>query len=785
MIFNDEIKALIDACVDKPLEVQIDNIEICVNKIYQYITNGYQQSRECIQHAIGQLDRVHNVAVVKLIFMAINSIDEIANKFTKEPSPSFDYFDDNIDDKEYVRLLDKIFPYIGGMQNMDHLNIEIAQNLSLIERKKIVGFCIQIQEYTGLKTVWNDDDINNHSILLIIMYSICHKDGVMDLFFHWNNNVFDRFNTSSQYQLARDFAENLLIIGHKEGMIAEAYLGASRAYTGGKNVLAGLLYINLALIDLKKRKEVRKEMAFDIIWQMLKIMREARYCEQSQIDLLLKMYDGLKMDDYKTLSVYNTAFSVSMFSGVEITARRIEAFLDERRDIIYKNMEHSAAPWYSLIKTIRRNGAKGNYPAMKSFEDMMRAVLLKNGNHKLVSFYDEREAKSALLMEELAKIETTRNSEDIGNDSYKALLMAKEVIDEAVVDENVEKYILAMRPKADFSFAMIDRKQTDVFKKLEVVDAEGEECKLEYGTVDNLAWLFQAEKSDCVMWIGCGNEGIHRMTLIGNMYDFDRLEALEKINVGKLQKEAVSHFAFSRTGRDSSGSIYVRENIELRQEADMIIQQMEGCQVPIPGVVNRVFIIKDMELSAIPHHLFIDERTESFIGEKWPTANVISTEFLIKSNFNDPLPKGYSKSYWSPLNKEGTFVGIKEGISKMLEEYHFEVDDNDEPSIPLHSDLNIVCAHGADNISNTEWFYAGGAPIVNTNKVVGPGKILVLFVCHSGSIKYEHYDNALHTIVKRYLRMGYSSVVAPMWSLNWEIIPVWLDTFMKIIDSGG
>lgn len=785
MAFNDEIKALIDDSVDQPIEVQMANVEKCVDKIYHHITNGYQQSRECIQFAIGQLDRVHFVAVVKMILMAMEAIDDIANKFSKVSSPSYDYFDNGIDEKVYIQLLNKITPFIGGKQNMANLNIGIAQSLTLEERKKMAGFCVQMVQHHGLKTSWNDDDIYNHSMLLMIMYSICKKDGVMDLFFNWSNNVSDRLNSSSQYQLARDFAENLLMIGHQEGMIAEAYFDASRAYTGGKHVLAGALYLNLALLDLKKRNGVRQEMAFDIIWQMLKIMRETKFSKQPQIDQLLHIYDGLGMDDYKTLSVYHTAFGASMFSGVEETARRVEAFLSERRDIVYNHMEHSAAPWYSLIRTIRMNGAKGDYPVMNSFEGMMRVILLNNGNQDFVNFYNEKEDKSALLMEELVKIETTRNPEDIGNDSYKALLLAKEVLDKAAVDGKVEKFILAMRPKADFSFAMTERKQTDTFKKVEVVDAKGDDCKLKYGDADSLAWLFQAEKSDSVMWIGSGNEGIHRMTLIGNMYDFDRLETLEKIDIEKLQKETISHFAFSRTGRDSSGTIYEKENIEFKQEADLIYKQMEGCQITVPGVVNRAFFIKDMELASIPHQLLIDERTGSLIGEKWPTANVISTEFLIKSNFNDPLPKGYSKSYWSPLNKEGTFAGIKDGISKILDDYHFVVDDNDEPAVPLNSDLNIVCAHGADNISNTEWFYAGGEPIVNTKKVVGPGKILLLFVCHSGSITYQHYDHAMHTIVKRYLRMGYSSVVAPMWSLNWEILPTWLGAFMKVIDAGG
>ena len=502
------------------------------------------------------------------------------------------------------------------------------------------------------------------------------------------------------------------MIGYQEGMIAEAYFCASRAYIGAKHVLGGLLYLNVALLDLQTRNEVQKEMAFEIIWQILKIMRDANFHKQDFIDKLLKMYDGLGMDDYKTLSVYHTAFGIELYGDIEDTAKRIEAFLCDKRDVVYSNMEHSAVPWYTLIRSLRQLGAIGKYPVMDSLEGIMKAIMLQNGNENIVRFYDEKEDKSALLMEELAKLETTRNPEDIGLDSHNALVLATDVLEKAVADSKPADFILAMRPKSDFSFAMTDKKLESDFKKVDVVDPKAEECNLPYGEIDSLAWLLQTEKSDCVMWIGKGNSNVFRMTLLGNMYKFDELSAISAVDADKLQKETISKLVFSQTERDRSNTIYTKNELELKSEAEQIYLQMKECTVAVPNIVNRIFFVKDMALSAIPHQLMIDERTGKFVGESCPSANVISTEFLIKSNFNDPLPKGYNKSYWSPLNKETTFWGIKEGLKQVFEDYQFDVDDNDEPAVPLHADLNIVCAHGADNISDSEWFYSGGTPIV-------------------------------------------------------------------------
>ena len=785
MAFNDDIKTLIDASVDQPTEIQIDHVEKCVVMIYHHVINGYQQSRECIQFSIGQLERVHMIAVVKMILMALDSIDRLASRFSKSSSPSLAYYNVKTDEQVIDQLMKRIQPDISGMQDLSQLKPEISQKLTLEERRQLVCHCVDIVQTLGLRTNWDGGIIIGQTILMTIMYSICKFDNVMDLFFIWNNNISDRLNTSSQRQLARDYGENLLMIGYQEGMIAEAYFCASRAYIGAKHVLGGLLYLNVALLDLQTRNEVQKEMAFEIIWQILKIMRDANFHKQDFIDKLLKMYDGLGMDDYKTLSVYHTAFGIELYGDIEDTAKRIEAFLCDKRDVVYSNMEHSAVPWYTLIRSLRQLGAIGKYPVMDSLEGIMKAIMLQNGNENIVRFYDEKEDKSALLMEELAKLETTRNPEDIGLDSHNALVLATDVLEKAVADSKPADFILAMRPKSDFSFAMTDKKLESDFKKVDVVDPKAEECNLPYGEIDSLAWLLQTEKSDCVMWIGKGNSNVFRMTLLGNMYKFDELSAISAVDADKLQKGTISKLVFSQTERDRSNTIYTKNELELKSEAEQIYLQMKECTVAVPNIVNRIFFVKDMALSAIPHQLMIDERTGKFVGESCPSANVISTEFLIKSNFNDPLPKGYNKSYWSPLNKETTFWGIKEGLKQVFEDYQFDVDDNDEPAVPLHADLNIVCAHGADNISDSEWFYSGGTPIVNSKRAIGPGKVLVLFVCHSGSITHQYYDHTMHTIIKRYLRMGYSSVVAPMWSLNTEITKIWLPVFMEKVDAGG
>lgn len=59
-----------------------------------------------------------------------------------------------------------------------------------------------------------------------------------------------------------------------------------------------------------------------------------------------------------------------------------------------------------------------------------------------------------------------------------------------------------------------------------------------------------------------------------------------------------------------------------------------------------------------------------------------------------------------------------------------------------------------------------------------------MFTCYSGAITRYSYDNAMHTLAKKYLSNGYDSVVAPMWALSTEIIPIWLNAFMMNLNRG-
>lgn len=781
---NKQITNIINDSIDAQRGEQIKAVESCLNLLFPYITKGYSQSRECIQHALGEFHRVQESAQIYMLSLIFNKLRALSARFSTTPSPSLDNIKDT-PDLDLKAIMQKVAPMLSGEQRANALNMQIADCLTYDERRCFSNYVVDSISHFGLQTEWKKDIIENHFFYFNILYPIAVKDGVMDIFFNSYYNFLDRLSTSGYNQEVRDCAENLLIIGYDRGMLAEAYYGASRAYTVARNAIGGLFYMNVALYSLENSTAmIPQRLSFEMLWQYLKIMRISSFTNLDSIDGIITMYDWLGCNKYDMLSINHTALSIRLMSGDKSFKERTIDFLNKNREEFFSNLEHSAIPWLSLIKAFRTMNPGTDMKELSVYELAAMTAVEKNGNEKVLHMMGDGESIEKHLKEELAKLQSTRDISDFAHDNYTALILAKKLITKAVNEDLPDSFILAMRPKSDFTFVFEEKIITGEYARLKIDDVDGENFYLPYEDVNNLYLLVGSDEDDLIIWIGKGTDSFYSMKLIRGGYAFDELEHLNNVNVIDLLRDVISQQCYQKSHKPANGSIYIKSIDELEAESETIKEAMSDVMIEMPNIASRCLIAKDIEIAGIPHQLIIDERTGCFIGEMMPTCNIISTELLIKSNFEDQLSENYTKSFWLPVESgEFTFEEIKGRLSGVLEENSFTISEKLVPMNPLQADLNIVCAHGGKDIGETQWFYANEKPIVETKRIVGKGRLLILFVCHSGSISHTNVDNAMHTIVKRYLRMGYSAVVAPMWSLATEILPCWLAAFMTSINN--
>lgn len=780
-----EVKAYVDQIVvEGDMEKQLVTLGSLMDTVIPYMLQGYKECREITQVTLGQLERISSVCVP---FFFVNCRRLIENIPVEERDPAY---------LEYIRadwdgyskaLLDKVAPYLSGENRTFDLKPQVAEALTYDERR-ILASCITdvIQGY-GVKSQWNEDEFQNAVFFCNILYPICRKDNKMELLFHAYGNILDRLNTSGYSQHARDLAEGLLIIGYNENLRAEAYFSTCRAYTGANNVVAGLWFYYISLLEINQRgKAVSSRFAFDIYWQYLKICRTFGIYPTDGIAMVTRLYEKLPSHPYDRLSFYHTLYTARLMA-MEETEKLVDdvtTFLDQNREPFFRNLEHGSMPWISLILSMQEVRPNDNYTGLMPYVAAARSSAFKEGNEMLFDLLEGKNLRKH-LKEAQYKLQETRNRSDYAMDNHIAMILAKKLLQQGYEKNDVTDYLLAMSTKTDFSMVLPIKDVDNLYKRFDVQNVDGDELGSMFHCPEFVVDAICADDNDVIFWIGRGKGAFLYMTLEGKTWRMSGQINVKSKGLTEVAEQHIATLRYERETKEPGKTVYVKSDAELEEEGNQLAKVLKDFSMEIPQTAERVIFIKDIEIAAYPHHLFIDEGTGEFVSTLKPCCNALSTEVLFKSNTLDPLPKNFKKSFWIPYGSdEFTFDMIYGKLEETIQQYGISVQNAISLDNPLIGDLTMLCAHGATDISKTEVLYVDDKPLLDTLDFVGRGKVAVMFICHSGSISHSVYDSAMHTMVKRLVLKGYSSVVAPMWSLPTDIITPWLNVFLASLEAG-
>lgn len=740
----------------------------------------YENSRGLIQRTIGLLEKRHQDAIPVFLQEIESFLDNLSSFYSldvENASDMYRRYGVSCEMEDGERIFEKIMPLFEAEHKIPQYSEIIATALSSVERKQYVFFAINCIQACGLRTSWSKEIIDLQITNLSVLYAICKHDSVMDLCFHFASNMIDRIPLSNSPQQTRDLAESILVIGYNEHMEAQAYLCVSRAYTICHNVIAGLLYLYLAIISIKQmNRKLSKDEVFDILWLMIKILREFSGYLERFTNVVIAKFRDMHFDEEKVLWFMHSVFFLKLMNQQSQVVSEVYDFLNEHRELIIQNLDHSALPWYTLLSEIERFYPELFNEQLKWYKSFFYEYLEKSGNEKLIDIL-KGENLSQHLFKTILQLEKTRNSSDYALDNKNAILIANRLLPQAVEKVNIGDFILSMRVKTDFTFIFEDTYQEAMYKKLELEDNVSDDYDTPYRHLNNLPYVLAMGKEDAMLWIGKSNGRFYFLSLKEKDYKIEELMSWKSLNVDNLNS-AVSGLQFVKDTTDKDGYYYPKSDQDFEEDDKSFCAQYGHHVLPIPNETQRLLIVKDVEISSIPHHLLSLSENE-YIGDKMPSANVISTEFFIQSNFKNSIDSDCLTNFWIPLDSGD--MALNQLWSHMENEIRpFCANLFTARSIakPLDGELNIVCAHGANTIGETDWFYANEQPIKDVDAIVGKGKLLILLVCHAGTMNPGSYDTAVHTIIKKFIRKGYVSIVAPAWSLSTEIVPLWMKTFL-------
>lgn len=387
------------------------------------------------------------------------------------------------------------------------------------------------------------------------------------------------------------------------------------------------------------------------------------------------------------------------------------------------------------------------------------------------------------LKKSLIKLNETRHKSDIVYDNDMVLKIATRLIEDGFTKKDSEAILLAMMIKSDFSL-VFKSKETFEIAPFKIPTTELEKFNEIYGERDEIESEISKNEFQSTIWLAVTDRKVFQLTFRNKIFQYFELVEWDWSKFESLSNEDYfSSFSFDDTIKDKSGVRIVYEE-EHFAHAKRINSKILFGKLNVDDDTDSIYLIKDMAIANFPHNLFLNQNGD-FLHLKKPITNILSTEWYLSVDKSTSIVKNYSKSIWIP-KEEGDFTlnQLYAKIEKVLTKNSFDIYTKLEKDSPISSDLNIICSHGAKDIAEKQIIYPSDTPLINLNKVIGKGEILIFLICHSGSFKFEIFRNNITSLVKTYIGKGYKSIIAPFWGLHINVPEIWLPEFLSSFNKG-
>lgn len=702
---------------------------------------------------------------------------------------SFDLsiMDYNADDK----TLEKMKPIFetsysrNNQQRLSEENFDIS-GLSDEDKKSISSLIIHKLQIDVKQLNWTKDMVDVTMMQFIFLRQILVSLNQAELFYHSVGLLIDRLTTSEYYQAGRDIAEEIIISSYKDDVPELGYFNSFRLYSNTKSIHASLLYANLSLICiLKKEPPYSEKFVLEVIWQGIKFFRNIKF-----YSLAVKTYKEIPLElnisGYERRSIDHSYFTVLLHMKKSFLPAKLLDYLNKEREKILSGGVNDALPWLATLYNVKRLYPEVDFSPtgfgfyLSVFETIVPADTIKKTKDIIEADSDDLKKH---LKESLVKLSETRNASDFVYDNDSAIKISSRLIEYSFKKNDSSAFLLSMTLKSDYSI-LFEPKESKELAPLILPEINVETLTTLYEDKEAFLSYLPLKSNTSIVWLAYSESNLYQLELFSNEYTFKHSSSWN-YNLYKelLNSDYFVGFSFSETVKDKGGIRLVLPE-EFNEEENEIAALLSFTKIALNPLAHELNIIKDMEFSRFPHNLLLNEKGD-FIAKNIPITNVLSTEWLLQTKDFKELPKNYSKSIWIPVESGDVPLNyLHSNIEDTLREHSFEVFQQTELQNPLSSDINIICSHGAKNISETQIIFQENNPTYNLNSVIGKGKILIFFVCYSGSMKTEFYRNNVTSIVKRFIAQGYEAVIAPFWALDVTIPRSWLPEFLDAMNKG-
>jgi len=756
-------------------------------KVSQAITKDYTTYRKYIPKVLGLLEQNRTTSIVVLVdsfFFLFNQLIEKKGLIEIDDSILKSKYEDDIV-KKFLSAFEQSLSE-GAQTRISDFNFN-KSNLTNDDKLGFISVIVDFLQDSAETLSWDYDRTQNVMLQLAVARNLLNDQNDHNSFYILSAMVLDRFSSSQFHQQSRDVAEELILSSYIDKNPHLGYFNSFRCYSNNSSAVPGLLYANLSLsLALDSRTPLSSKYVKEIIWQGIKYFRNISLHPWVQ-----RIYESipnhLSFDAYEKRSIAHSYFTSLLSLNNQNLPAMILDFLNENREEIYQTGIHDALPWLLTLYNVRRIYTEADFSStglghyLSTFEMIVPPDSV--ADQKAIIEGDVSKLKP-MMRESLVKLNETRNPSDIVNDNNMAIIIANRMIDQAVSQNDHEALLLAMMVKSDFSFIFIEKDRQET-AQLNIPDTSVESFEKIYGSEKDTVKNLDARGDNAFVWIISTESRCYHFGYKGGSFQYFQLPDWDIKGFNALVHSGFfSKFSFDDTIKTKYDVRMVLPEEHLDQ-SKKYQESFNFFRIDLNKESSPLFIIMDMDLAGFPHNLLLNYEGD-LLHLIHPIANILSTEWYIKYSNQVKIAKDFPKSIWLPT--EGGDFTLNQLFGKLedsLKENNFNILQRVEPKSPINTDLNIICAHGSDDIALKQVIFPDNTPRLNLDKYLDKGKVLIFFVCHSGSVTSTPFENSISSIVKRYIAKGYSSVIAPFWALHINIPPIWLPVFLNSIEHGS
>ncbi len=684
---------------------------------------------------------------------------------------------------KFLKLLEKSLKINNQLRISD---FEFPPNdLTELEIKEIISLQISIIEESSKEIDWKEEQSDNIMLQLPILRHLLVRIKNSELFYFIIGIFIDRLNSSEFYQAARDVSEEIIISSFNDGYPQFGFFNAFRCYSAQGSAQAALLYANIRMhLALKNNKGVSDKYLQELIWQSIKYFRNT-----SLYPYAVKIYKSipktLEFSGYHRRSIDHSYFTSLIPMEKEKLPDLLLDYLNKERENIFSGGVHESLPWLITLYNVRRIFPNANFSqtGLGYYLNIFEQIVPKESisNYKNIIDGNSSSLKDQ-LKKSLIKLNETRNKSDIVYDNDMSLKIANRIIEDGFAKKDSEAILLAMMIKSDFSL-IFKTKESFEISPFKVPTTELEKFNKIYSERDKIESEISKNDFQSTIWLAITEGKVFQLAFRNKSFQYFELTEWDWSKFKSLtNKEYFSSFSFDDTVKDKGGVRNVYEEEHFAQ-AIKINNEISFSKLNVDDETDSIYLIKDMQLTDFPHNLFLNQNGD-FLHFSKPITNILSTEWYLSVDKSTLINKDYSKSIWIP-KEEGDFTlnQLYNKIEDTLTENSFDINTKLENDSSITSDINIICSHGAKDIAEKQIIYPSERPLVNLNKIIGKGEVLIFLICHSGSYKSELFKNNITSLVKTYIEKGYKAIIAPFWGLHINVPEIWLPEFLSSFNN--